>query len=112
MSEKSPKEEAGLRTEGLKYERLRQLTDAPGWTDFQELVVAEMHKRLDDIKDSDSFDKVREARGGLRAITDLMDAVNQELNIAKHAHDKYVERYASRIPTDGGTNKSAVPVGY
>lgn len=69
--------------------RLDQTIATKGWGDIKEIIQLKYDSLMNDLLEKESA----EARGGINAITEIMNDITRELSFGETARKKYSERY-------------------
>lgn len=78
-----------LRQKSLKASRIDQTLKSIGWPD----VMAIIQEKYDDCMNRLLDKENPEARGGIQAITEIMNDISAELQFGENARKKYNEQY-------------------
>jgi len=87
--QKIKKPEDVLKDDALKASRIEQAMSTNGWRDIEEIIQSKYESLMNDLLVKENPD----ARGGINAITEIMDDISRELKFGESARKKYSERY-------------------
>lgn len=83
------KKEVKLQADSLKASRIEQTMATTGWKDIQAIIQDKYDSLMNELLAKEN----PEARGGINAITEIMDDISRELKFGESARKKYAERY-------------------
>lgn len=72
-----------------KASRLEALRNQPGWRDFEEIVQTAYDDATNDLLEKEN----PEARGAIKAITDIMQSISHDIKFGKVARERYKQKY-------------------
>ena len=87
MVKKTQKEK--LAQDALRASRIDQVLKMNGWKDIEEIIQAKYESAMNDLIEKEN----PEARGEIKAITEIMNDISAELQFGENARRKYNEKY-------------------
>ena len=86
-----------LRDEANRASRIEQVMSCNGWVDILTIIHAKYDSLMNELLEKENS----EARGGINAITEIMDDISVELRFGISARNRYTEIYLKNQTKEG-----------
>jgi hypothetical protein len=86
-----------LQQDANKASRLEDLRRCNGYKDLLEIIHYHYDSSMNDLLNKEN----PEARGAINVITNIMNAVNRDIDFGNVAREKYKNEYLSQTPNEG-----------
>lgn len=83
------KNKKALLIEAAKASRIQQVLSSNGWKDIEEIIQNKYDSLMNDLLEKEN----PEARGGINAITEIMNDIQRDISFGETARKKYSEQY-------------------
>jgi hypothetical protein len=83
------KNKKSLLIEAAKASRIQQVLSSNGWKDIEEIIQNKYDSLMNDLLEREN----PEARGGINAITEIMNDIQRDISFGETARKKYSEQY-------------------
>lgn len=84
--------EARLKEDALKASRIEQVLAQNGWKDILQTIYDKYNSLMNDLLQKEN----PEARGGINAITEIMDDISRDIDFGENARKQYTKLYLKK----------------